>query len=79
MASSLPELAGRFLTKDLGGERFGQIAVGSERESPLAVGKKQTRAGWRFESDRMSSSSNGLSGSIEKPPPPIATICPLAA
>src|SRR5688572_432550 len=40
---------------------------------------KQTRAGVRGASERTKSSSSGLSGSIENPPPPIATICPLEA
>jgi hypothetical protein len=43
-------------------------------ESALAVGTKQTRAGRRRASESTKSSSNGLSGSIEKPPPPIATM-----
>jgi hypothetical protein len=37
---------------------------------------KQTRAGCRRDSDSTKSSRRGLSGSIENPPPPIATMCP---
>src|SRR5262245_10553904 len=44
--------------------------------SALAVGMKQTRAGCRRDKPRMKSSRSGLSGSMEKPPPPIATMCP---
>ena len=40
----------------------------------LAVGTKHTLAGWRRESDSTKSSRRGLSGSIENPPPPIATM-----
>src|SRR6201989_1024510 len=40
--------------------------------SPLAVGRKHTRGIGRRASPRMNSSSTGLSGSIVKPPPPIA-------
>jgi hypothetical protein len=45
--------------------------------SALAVGTKQILAGRRGDSERIKSSNCGLSGSIEKPPPPMATIWPL--
>src|SRR3954452_104723 len=40
--------------------------------SPLAVGRKQTRGAGRRARPRTYSSRTGLSGSIVKPPPPIA-------
>ncbi|MGB3534236.1 MAG: hypothetical protein WBA13_12050 [Microcoleaceae cyanobacterium] len=43
--------------------------------SPLAVGKKQTLGFYLGDCCKMQRSSNMLSGSIEKPPPPSAIIC----
>src|SRR4029453_11927072 len=45
-------------------------------ESALAVGMKHTLAGCWRESPSTKSSMSGLSGSIEKAPPPVATIWP---
>src|SRR5829696_7644005 len=43
-------------------------------ESPLAVATKQTRGRSERASERTKRSSSGFSGSIEKPPPPSATM-----